>query len=322
MPSNMLTSHFRTVFEDVLTPVQQLQAINSLKDYIFELEHGTDDQRRELDVISDEDVDSDSVNRKVNAALERCYWQLVMLLRSSRPTRISEAEPYLRVLTKSTTVLNDPSQFHRINADLHLAAALAASAINRQRFSYRRNLNSRQSQVDEALSLFSHSFASYDTPTSPALSSPIPSRTGLGIVASPSPPLRRRCLPPKTELWARASHIRLLRTLSQDEEADRQLERIKVFIQSHPYALPADRYCAFIKDLSLEFGLDLEVADEEPIRLVIPTDSVPTTYDSELASPASPTLSLPSSSSTCSDSSASSSPSTRSPCCRPHATDV
>lgn len=83
MPSNMLTSHFRTVFEDVLTPVQQLQAINSLKDYIFELEHGTDDQRRELDVISDEDVDSDSVNRKVNAALERCYWQLVMLLRVS-----------------------------------------------------------------------------------------------------------------------------------------------------------------------------------------------------------------------------------------------
>ncbi len=83
MPSNMLTSHFRTVFEDVLTPVQQLQAINSLKDYIIELEHGTDDQRRELDVISDEDVDSDSVNRKVNAALERCYWQLVMLLRVS-----------------------------------------------------------------------------------------------------------------------------------------------------------------------------------------------------------------------------------------------
>jgi hypothetical protein len=83
MPSNLLTSHFRTVFEDILTPFQQLQAINSLKDYILELQHGTDDQRRELDIIGEDDVDSVLVHRKVNAALERCYWQLVMFLRVS-----------------------------------------------------------------------------------------------------------------------------------------------------------------------------------------------------------------------------------------------
>ncbi|KAI0092231.1 hypothetical protein BDY19DRAFT_588426 [Irpex rosettiformis] len=303
MPSKLLSSHFRTVFEDVLTPFQQLQAINSLKDYVFELEHGTDEQRRELDVLSDEDVDSDMVKRKVDAARERCYWQLIMFLRSSRPSRIAEAEPYVRVLLQSPSVVNDSSNFHRITANLHLAAALAASATTPQQFSYRHTSKLNQSQLDEALSLFSHSFTLYDTPASSALTPPIPSKQhGLGIYIPLPACVRRRFLPPKTELWARASYIRLLRTLGQDEEANRQLELIKAFIQSHPYALPTDRYCAFIKDLSLEFGLDLEVAEDDPIRLITPAESAPIADDCELASPVSPTLS------TCSDSSTSSPP--------------
>ncbi|KAI0696189.1 hypothetical protein BC835DRAFT_1414451 [Cytidiella melzeri] len=310
MPSNLLTYHFRTVFEDVLTPVQQLQAVNSLKDYILELQHGTDEQRRELDVISDDDVDSGLVIKKVNAALEKCYWQLVIFLRSSRPSRISEAEPYLRVLLSSPTVVTDPSDFHRINASLHLAGSLTNSAFSRKQFSYCRTRQSR-SQFDEALSLFSHSFALYDTPTSASISFTPPSGNGLGLSALPSTCLRRRCLPPKTELWARSSYIQLLRHLNQGDEASRQLDLMRAFINSHPYALPTDKYCACIRDLSSEFGLELEVAEEDPVRLVIATDTIMLPvikYDIELACPVSPSLSFPSSSSTCSDSSACSSP--------------
>lgn len=281
MPSDLLSSRFRTVFEETLTPLQQLQAIDSLKDYLFELEHGTDEQRRELEVIGDEDVASDVVERKLNAARERCYWQLVMFLRvsthiiirtfrllepssiksyltfspvsvgtyallfftdtslpqASRPSRIAEAEPYLRVLLQSPSVVNDATNFHRIKANLHLAAALAKASMSCEQFSYRRTSKLRQSQADEALSLFSQSFASYDTPTSSTLSAPIPSgQHGLGIYIPHSPCVRRKCLPPKTELWARASYIRLLRRLSQDEEADHQLELIRcarLLMQSH-----------------------------------------------------------------------------------------
>ena len=60
MPTtNLLTSSFRTKFEDVLTPSQQAQALDSLHDYIHEVQFGTDDQRRDLGVLSDSDVDAD-----------------------------------------------------------------------------------------------------------------------------------------------------------------------------------------------------------------------------------------------------------------------
>lgn len=83
MPADILSPHFRTRYEDVLTPRQRNQAVDSLKDYIFDLQHGTVEQQRDLDVISDEDTDEELVKRKVNATLERCYWQLVMFFRVS-----------------------------------------------------------------------------------------------------------------------------------------------------------------------------------------------------------------------------------------------
>lgn len=163
--------------------------------------------------------------------------QLIILLpQSSRPSRVSEAEPYLRVLLKSPTVVNDTGDFHRINATLHLAGALASSALNRQRLWCYRTPNTKQvrSQLDEAHSLFFQAFSLYDTPASatstPSLP-PLPHTTsfarGFGLSGTPTQCLRRRCLPPKTELWARASYIQLLRRLNDEDEANRQLELIR-----------------------------------------------------------------------------------------------
>lgn len=81
MPADILTSHFRSVFEDVLTPARQQQAIDSLQDFIYEAQYGTDEQRRDIGVLDDEDADEHVVERKLTAALEKCYWQMVMFLR-------------------------------------------------------------------------------------------------------------------------------------------------------------------------------------------------------------------------------------------------
>jgi hypothetical protein len=86
MPGDLLSSSFRSKFEDVLTPSQQQQAIDSLQDYIHDVQYGTDDQRRDLGVIEDEDEDPEVIARKSSAFLERCYWQLVMFLRVRSPS--------------------------------------------------------------------------------------------------------------------------------------------------------------------------------------------------------------------------------------------
>ncbi|KAI0338656.1 hypothetical protein BDW22DRAFT_1348358 [Trametopsis cervina] len=310
MSSNLLTSRFQSVFEDVLTPFQQDQAVDSLKDYIVELQHGTEEQHRDLDVISYDDVAGSLVDRKLHAVLERCYWQLVMFLRSSRPSRIVEAEPYLRALHKSHTDANDHNQLFEINASLHLAGALSSSEADDYS---ERNTEASTSRMAEALSLFTHAFSMYDAPVS-AHSDNFQSTSSHSMLGdgftSPAPQCpRRKCLPPKTELWARASYVHLLRRLEYTDEAAAQLSLIRDYVQSHPYALPLDKYRTFMCDLSAEFGLDLHVTEEEPISLVIKTDSLPIiSYDSDVDSPSSPTLSLPSSSSTWSNSSTSSSP--------------
>ena len=81
MPGDLLTSYFRATYEDVLTPSQQQQAVDSLLDYIHEVQFGTEEERLDLGVIDDEDVDPEVISRKLNAALEKCYWQLVMFFR-------------------------------------------------------------------------------------------------------------------------------------------------------------------------------------------------------------------------------------------------
>lgn len=69
------------MFEDTLTPSQQQQAIDSLQDYIHEVQYGTDDQRRDLGIIDDDDEDPEVIGRKLGVCLEKCYWQLVMFLK-------------------------------------------------------------------------------------------------------------------------------------------------------------------------------------------------------------------------------------------------
>ena len=64
-----------------MTPSQQQQAIDSLQDYIHEVQYGTDDQRRDLGVIDDDDVDPEVISSKLGACLEKCYWQLVMFFK-------------------------------------------------------------------------------------------------------------------------------------------------------------------------------------------------------------------------------------------------
>ena len=81
MPGDILTAHFRTLFEDVLSPRQRDQAIDALKDYIFDLQHGICEEHCDFEDVHGLDVDEETVQRKICATLERCYWQLVMFLR-------------------------------------------------------------------------------------------------------------------------------------------------------------------------------------------------------------------------------------------------
>lgn len=93
MPADILTSHFRSVFEDVLSPARQQQAIDSLQDFIYEAQYGTDEQRRDIGVLDDEDTDEQVVEQKLNTALDKCYWQMVMFLRVRPFTLVPEHRP-------------------------------------------------------------------------------------------------------------------------------------------------------------------------------------------------------------------------------------
>lgn len=85
MPGNIITAHFRTLFEDVFTPCQQDQAIDSLKDYIFDLQHGGSEEHSDFDELCGQNIDGEAAQRKIVATLERCYWQLVMFMKVSKP---------------------------------------------------------------------------------------------------------------------------------------------------------------------------------------------------------------------------------------------
>lgn len=82
-----------------MTPCQQQQAIDTLQDYIHEVQYGTDDQRRDLGIIDDEDEDQEVISRKLSVCLEKCYWQLVMFLKvrpsSARAALRGRADPCL-----------------------------------------------------------------------------------------------------------------------------------------------------------------------------------------------------------------------------------
>ncbi|EKM52907.1 uncharacterized protein PHACADRAFT_261598 [Phanerochaete carnosa HHB-10118-sp] len=405
MPGNLLSSHFRTMFEDTLTSSQQQQAIDSLQDYIHEIQYGTDDQRRDLGIIDDEDEDPEVIGRKLGICLEKCYWQLVMFFKSSKPSLISSAEPYLRYLLDSSSVKSDSTHVLEVTALLHLAAALAASAPTLQSqttslaplglltpstsstssFHHEyaphslptANYASSSTRDDEALALFTRAFALYDAVTRSRGNSPSPTGTpaaepsgsALGLYVSPRPtpfiapaspmfaygaPLspcaaldsprasrlsgicgRKGRLPAKTELWARASFVRLLQRLAfcEDEvqaevhlhEAERQLYRMRSYVHENPYALPHDKYETFLAELARDFGIALPLSgttaenslDDQPSisRSVTPlrfSDAIkPVLRDSYPSLP--PSSSSSSSSGSCSSASSSSSASPQTP---------
>lgn len=91
MPGAILSAQFRMMFEDSFSSAQQHSAIDALKDYVAELKHGTDEQRRDLGVLGNQDADEELVEQKMRAALEKCYWQLVMFLRVSPETALAGA---------------------------------------------------------------------------------------------------------------------------------------------------------------------------------------------------------------------------------------
>ncbi|PSR73258.1 hypothetical protein PHLCEN_2v10873 [Hermanssonia centrifuga] len=289
MSGEILSSHFRMVFEETLSPARQRQAVDALKDYIAELKYGNTEQRIELGVI---DTDDALVDAKVKAALDRCYSQLVVFLRFSTPSRLAEAEPYLRSLLHGSP----SSTAQEIHTCLYLAAALSSSpacsyssprpSSPSQSFSSAASdtpnhrptpQNDKLTALDrdqEALALFTHAFSLYDTPSSHNPSSPrlLDERPR---AACPSPiqaPVRRsRALPPKTELWARAAYARLLRRMAQHTAAKEVTDVIRTYIASHPYALPPEKYDTFVQDLEAEFGLSLgphslsdDTTDETP----------------------------------------------------------
>ncbi|GJE96153.1 hypothetical protein PsYK624_123460 [Phanerochaete sordida] len=340
MPGNLLSSSFRCMFEDSMSPSQQQQAIDSLQDYIHEVQYGTDDQRRDLGIIDDDDEDPEVISRKLAACLEKCYWQLVMFLKSAKPSLISSAEPYLRYLLESNSLKNDSTHVLEVTALLHLAAALAApapalasqasspaplglctpstSATSSFHHEYachglppcsRGSVSTRD---EEALAMFNRAFALYDLVSRSRGSSPSPSpsprRGALGLDVSPraspvlaptSPTFAYTCatspcgaldsprasrlsgicgrkgkLPAKTELWARASYVRLLRRLAfcEDEdqaeahlmEADAQLAKMRSYIRENPYALPHEKYEPYLAELSREFDIVLPLAGDVP----------------------------------------------------------
>ncbi|KAF7791003.1 hypothetical protein EIP86_001962 [Pleurotus ostreatoroseus] len=206
MTGDILSARFRNIFEESLSPVQQRQAVDALKDYIAELNHGTDEQRRDLGLLGDDEADQLD-EKALQAALERCYWQLVMFLRFSRPSRIAEAEPYLRLIFSKIHARPTPSpaHLHEIHTALYLAVALASpppvpstpvlrpskptllSAPNAQPSPYSATttpnsslpnspppeLASGQAREIEALSLFTRAFAAYDG----ASTAPSPQKT-------------------------------------------------------------------------------------------------------------------------------------------------
>lgn len=188
----------------------------------------------------------------------------------------------------------------------------------------------------------------YNAPLSPcaALDSPHASRLS-GICG------RKGRLPAKTELWARASFVRLLQRLAfcEDEvqaeeylhEAERQLGRMqyvrsltlnrwpwqliglhphRAYVCENQYALPHDKYEAFLAELARDFGITLplsgpaaeESLDDQPS---ISRSSTPLRFSDAIK----PSLrdsypSLPSSSSSsgsCSSASSSSSASPQTP---------
>lgn len=147
---------------------------------------------------------------------------------SSRPSRISEAEPYLRDLLMSPTVLQDSTHHSEIHANLLLAAALSSPASK-----------STVARDSEAILLFSRYFTIYDmqprdAPPSPVILpslSRLPNTLGLSV---PTTPLRtcNRVLPCKTELWARAAFAGLLQRLGLEGEAHKQTELIRLVFHS------------------------------------------------------------------------------------------
>ncbi|RDX48883.1 hypothetical protein OH76DRAFT_1404455 [Lentinus brumalis] len=150
MTLHFLTSNYRVAFEEYFQPHQQRNAIDLLQGHIAEVRDGTEDRRRELDVLRPQDTTPEQVEDRIAAHLNKCYWQLAQFYRYSTPCRISEAEPALREVLRYSQAKGARRD---VAPELYLAVAIHKVPEKEQ----------------EALSMFASAFDHFDEHGAPAL---------------------------------------------------------------------------------------------------------------------------------------------------------
>ncbi|KAI0718162.1 hypothetical protein C8T65DRAFT_639199 [Cerioporus squamosus] len=150
MPLHFLTSNYRVAFEEYFQPHQQRNAIDVLLGHIAEVRDGTEDRRRELEVLRPQDTTPAQIEDRLAAHLNKCYWQLAQLYRYSTPCRIDEAESALREVLR----YQQAKGLRRdVAPELYLAVAIHKVPEKEQ----------------EALSMFASAFERYEEHGDPAL---------------------------------------------------------------------------------------------------------------------------------------------------------
>ncbi|GBE85102.1 hypothetical protein BKA93DRAFT_784009 [Sparassis latifolia] len=142
----LLTEDFRGKFEESMTPQQQETTVRALKNMIERVRHGTDGDLLMMGVMKPGDLQAQK-GRRVADCLNMSYWQMALFLRFSVPTRIAEAEPYLRI------VVRDFNDIHHGEIKDALPMLYLASSIQKV-------LGNEQ----EALEIFREAFDYYEGP--------------------------------------------------------------------------------------------------------------------------------------------------------------
>ncbi|KAI0319803.1 hypothetical protein OF83DRAFT_1169867 [Amylostereum chailletii] len=96
-PVNIIDSSFLSIFE-VLPSEQQRQAIDALKTYRERVKNGTDAERRAMGLSAAGSGSQAEVDKQIEVALDTINWQLCQCHRYSKPSRMTEAEPYIRAV--------------------------------------------------------------------------------------------------------------------------------------------------------------------------------------------------------------------------------
>ncbi|GBE85103.1 hypothetical protein BKA93DRAFT_915961 [Sparassis latifolia] len=143
----IFSDDYREKFEEHFSAADQAKGINELKAIIAMVLDGSEEDWRAIGVLTPEVTTSDQMMYTVRWFLERCYWQLSKLLRFSLPTRIAEAEPFLRQMLRDYTEQNDADD-RDVLPMLYLACAIQKAPEKEQ----------------EALQIFRDAFEYYEGP--------------------------------------------------------------------------------------------------------------------------------------------------------------